>query len=190
MDLVLDVLILANALVLAATLVFFSRSLLDSLKIHKLSFSFKLRRRYAIAIILAIVTVTGVYGVTLFQHTFPATPSGTLPIIASTCTTQTLETTGMITGVPASMLFNCGPMAAAITSSSAGASTPTFTLPAQAASLSLVTHVNNLNICTGGSPLTSGTAHTFTSSQSLDYCLTSNRYPTGGIPTFTVTWSQ
>jgi len=191
MDVALVVLILANALILAATLLYFSRSLLDLLKAKAPSFSFKFRGRYAIALMLAVLTITGVYGVTLFQHTFPATPSGTLPVISSTCPTLTLETTtGMITGVPATMLFNCGPTAAAITGSSGGTSTPTFTLPTQATSLSLVTHVNGVNVCTGGSLLANGTAHTFTSGQSLDYCLATNSYPTGGIPTFTATWSQ
>jgi hypothetical protein len=161
------------------------------LKAKRPNFSFKLRRLYAIALILVVVMITGVYGLTLLQHTFPATPSGSLPVISSACTTLTLETTtGLITGFPESMLFNCGPTTAAITSGSTGPSTPSFSLPAQATSLSLVTHVNNVNICTGGSVLTSGTPHTFTASGSLDYCLTSNNYPNGGIPTFTVTWSQ
>ena len=190
MDVALGILILANALLLAATFVFFSRSSLDRLKTKILSLSFKFKRRYAIALVLTVVAIAGVSGVTLFQHTFPATPTGTLPVISSTCTTLTLETTGMITGVPESMLFNCGPTAAALASSSAGSSTPTFTLPSQATSLSLVAHVNNVNICTGGTALTSGVAHTFTSGESLDYCLTSNSYPNGGIPMFTVTWSQ
>jgi len=186
----LEILIFANALFSVVTLVFFGRQLLELVKTRKHSFEFKFRRRYAIALVLTVVAITGVYGVTLFQHTFPATPSGTLPVISSTCTTLTLETAGMITGVPENMLFNCGPPTAAITSSSAGTSTPTFTLPTQATSLSLVTHVNNVNICTGGSLLTSGQAHTFTSGESLDYCLASNSYPNSGIPTFTVTWSQ
>ena len=190
MDVALEVLILANALVLIVTLVFFGRSMLDLLKAKTPNFSFKLRRRYAVALILTVVTITGVYGVALFQHTFPATPSGSLPVISSTCTTLALETTGMITGVPATMLFNCGPTTAAITSTSGGLSTPTFTLPAQANSLSLVTHLNNVNICTGGSLLTSGAARTLASGASLDYCLTSNSYPSGGISAFTVTWSQ
>ena len=190
MDVALVVLILANALIVAATLLYFSRSLLDLLKAKAPSFSFKFRGRYAIALMLAVLTITGVYGVTLFQHTFPATPSGTLPVISSTCTTLMLETAGMITGVPETMLFNCGLTAAAITSSSGGTSTPTFTLPPQATSLSLVAHASGVNICTGGSPLANGTAHTFTSGQSLDYCLATTSYPTGGIPTFIVTWSQ
>lgn len=193
MDVALVVLILANALILAATFLYFSRSLLDLLKAKRPSFSFRFRGRYAIALMLAVLTITGVYGVTLFQHTFPATPSGTLPVVSSTCTSLTLETTGMITGVSASMLFNCGPTTAAtaaITSSSGGTSTPTFTLPTQATSLSLVTHLNGVNVCTGGSLLANGTAHSFASGASLDYCLTSNSYPNSGIPTFTVTWSQ
>ena len=190
MDYALDILIFANALLVAVTFVFFSRSLLGSVRAKMPGFSFKLRKRYAIALVLTAVAITGVYGVTLFQHTFPATPTGTLPVISSTCTTLSLETTGMITGVPETMLFSCGPTTAAITSSSGGASTPTFTLPTQANSLSLVTHVNNVNLCTGGSALTSGTAHTFSSGESLDYCLSTNSYPNGGIPTFTVTWSQ
>jgi len=189
-DVVLVILIFANVLILAITFAFFSRSLIDLLKAKRPEFSFKLRRRHAIALVLTVVTITGVYGVTLFQHTFPATPSGTLPVISSTCTALTLETSGMITGVPESMLFNCGLTTAALTSSSSGLSTPTFTLPTQANSLSLVNHVNNVNICTSGSLLTSGIAHTFTSAESLDYCLTSNSYPNSGIPTFTVTWSQ
>ena len=190
MDVALVVLIVANAIILAVTFAYFSRSLLDLLKTKAPNFSFKFRRRYAIALVLAVVAITGVYGATLFQQTFPATPSGTLPVISSTCTTLMLETAGMITGAPASMLFNCSPTTAAITSSSAGSSTPTFTLPPQANSLTLVNHVNSVNICTGGSALTSGTAHTFTTGESLDYCLTSTSYPNGGIPTFTVTWSQ
>jgi len=190
MDVAMVILVLANALLVIVTLAFFSRSLLASLKAKMPSFSFTFRRRYAIALVLAVVAISGVYGVTLFQHTFPATPSGSLPVISSTCTSLTLETTGMITGVLATMLFNCGPTVAAITSSSSGSSTPTFTLPPQATSLSLVAHVNSVSICTGGTALTSGTTRTFTSGQSLDYCLTSSSYPTGGIPTFTVTWSQ
>ena len=191
MDVALDILILANALIVAVTLAFFGRSLVDLLKVKaQTSFSFKLRRRYAIALVLAALTVTTVYGVTLFQHTFPATPAGTQPVISSTCTTLTLETFGMITSLPESMLFNCGSTAAAITATSAGSSTPSFTLPTQANSLSLVVHVNGVNICTSGSTLTSGVAHTFNSGESLDYCLTTNSYPNGGIPTFTVTWSQ
>jgi hypothetical protein len=186
----LEILIFANALVLIMTLVFFGRALSGLVKAKRPSFAFTFRRRYAIALILTVVTITGVYGVTLFQHSFPATPSGTLPVISSTCTTLTLETAGMITGVPSTMLFNCGLSAAALTSSSSGPSTPTFTLPPQATSLSLVAHVNNALVCTGGSPLTSGTAHTFTSGESLDYCLASNSYPSSGIPTFTVAWSQ
>jgi len=190
MDVALEILVLANALLLILTLVFYGRSLLDLVKAKRPNFSVKFRKRYAIALILTVVAITGVYGVTLFTHTFPATPSGTLPVISSTCTTLTLETRGMITGVLETMLFNCGSTTAAITSSSAGTSTPTFTLPPQATSLSLVTHVDSVNFCTGGSALTSGVAHTFASGQSLDYCLTSNSYPNGGIPSFTVAWSQ
>jgi hypothetical protein len=185
----LEILIFANALVLIVTLVFFGRALSSLVKAKRPSFAFTFRRRYAIVIILTVVTITGVYGVTLFQHTFPATPSGTLPVISSTCTALTLETAGMITGVPSTMLFNCGLSAAALTSTS-GTSTPTFTLPPQATTLSLVAHANNAIVCTGGTPLTSGTVHTFSSGESLDYCLTSNSYPSGGIPTFTVTWGQ
>src|SRR4029077_17930747 len=157
------------------------------LKIKKPSFAFKLRRRYAVALILTMVAITGGYGAALVGHTFPATPSGTLPVISSTCTALTLETTGMITGLPASILFNCGPTTAAtaaITSSSAGSSTPTFILPAQATSLSLVTNLNNFTVCSVGCVLTSGTAHTFAASASLDYCLFATSYPTRGMPTF------
>jgi len=167
-----EILILANAtLALIGTAVALSRPLqkLLSARSPKLKFAFK--NRYAIAIILTIVMITSVSAVTLFQHTFPATPSGSSQAITSTCTTLTLETTGMITGLPESMLFNCG-------------------LTTGATSLSLVSHVNSATVCTGGSPLTSGTGHGFTASDSLDYCLASNSYPSGGISSFTVTWSQ
>src|SRR5260370_15558512 len=119
MDVALVVLILANALIVAATLLYFSRSLLDLLKAKAPSFSFKFRGRYAIALMLAVLTITGVYGVTLFQHTFPATPSATLPVISSTCTTLILETAGMITAEHDTIMFNCLLTATAITSSSA-----------------------------------------------------------------------
>lgn len=196
MDIVLEILILANALIVAVTFAFFGRSLLALLKVEiRNSFrfnvrQFKIRRRYAIALVLAALTVTGVYGVTLFQHTFPATPVGSQRTISSTCTNLVLATSGMITGLPESMLFNCGPTTAAITADSAGSATPTFTLPNSATSLSLVSHVNSVSVCTSGTALTSGTPHTFALGDSLDYCLTSNSYPNGGIPTFTVTWSQ
>lgn len=190
MDFALVLLISANAMVLAVTFAYFSRALLNLLKTKKPGFSFKLRRRYAISLVLTIVMLTSVYGVTLLLHTFPATPTGSLQVVSSTCTTLTLETIGMITGVPETMLFNCGPTTAALTSSSSGPSTPTFTLPPQANSLSLVPHLDNVDLCTGGTQLTSGTAHTFASGESLDYCLTSNSYPSGGIASFTVTWSQ
>jgi len=186
-----EILILANgALALIGIAIALSRPLHKLLKARSLRLKFTFKNRYAIAIILTIVMVTSVSAVTLFQHTFPATPSGSSQAITSTCTTLTLETTGMITGFPESMLFNCGPTAAAITSSSGGTSTPTFTLPAGATSLSLVSHVNSVTVCTGGSSLTSGTGHGFTASESLDYCLGSNSYPSGGIASFTVTWSQ
>src|SRR5690242_20168094 len=113
MDVALEILIFANATILAVTFAFFSRSILELLKTKKPGFAFKFRRRYAIALVLTVVTITGVYGATLFQHTFPPTPSGTLPVISSTCTNLTLETAGMITGFSASMLFNCGPTTAA-----------------------------------------------------------------------------
>ena len=196
MDVALEILILANAVIVAVTFVFFGPSLLHLVKVNvQANFRFnigrfKIRRRYAIALGLAAITVTSVYGVTLFQHNFPATPVGTQRTIYSTCTNLVLATSGMVTSLPASMLFNCGPTAPAITANSDGSSTPTFTLPNSATSLSLVSHVNNVSVCTGGTTLTSGTAHTFALGDSLDYCLTSNSYPNGGIPGFTVTWSQ
>jgi hypothetical protein len=151
---------------------------------------FTLKKKYAIAIMLAVVLVTGVSGAILIRHTFPATPSGGSQIVTSTCTTLTLETTGMLTGFPEQMLFNCGPTSPAITGNAAGSATPTFTLPAGASSLSLVAHLDNGILCTGGSVLTSGTAHAFSAGDSLDYCLGSNSYPSNGIASFTVTWSQ
>lgn len=186
----LEVLLLANAVVLGVTIVYFSRSLYRLLQSKALKLTFTFKRLYAIAAILAIVLVTGVYGVTLFQHTFPAAPNGNSQVISSTCTTLTLETGGMITGVPASLLFDCGASGAAITSSSGGSATPTFSLPNGATSLSLVTHVNNAKVCVPGSSLTSGSQHTFTSGESLDYCLASSSYPNSGIASFIVTWSQ
>ncbi len=186
----LEILVLANALALIVAGVAFSRPLHRKLKAPKLTFKF--RNRYAIAIVLAVVIITSVSATTLLQHTFPATPSGSSQSITSTCTTLALETTGMITGFPENMLFSCGSTAAAIASSSGGASTPTFTLPAGATSLNLVSHVNNAVVCTptGGSALTSGASHSFTAGESLDYCLVSNSYPNNGIASFTVTWSQ
>lgn len=186
----LEILILANAIVLLITFVAFSRSLHNLLRSRNLRFTFAFKKRYALAGILVAVMVTGVYGATLFQHNFPATPPGGSQIISSACTTPTLETAGMITGFSEEMLFNCGATAPAMTSSASGSSTPTFTLPAGATSLSLVSHVNNAILCSGGSSLTSGVAHTFASGDSLDYCLASSSYPSNGIASFTVTWSQ
>ena len=185
----LAILILANALALIVTAVAFSRSLHRLLRTRnpKLAFSFK--RRYAVAIVLAGVMVTGVYGVTLLQHTFPATPSGSSQVITTTCTTLTLETVGMVTGFSETMLFNCGLSVAAITGNGDGTSTPTFTLPA-GTSLSLVNHVDNAVFCSGGNTIASGSPRTFSATDSLDYCLTSNSYPSGGIASFKVTWSQ
>jgi hypothetical protein len=186
----LEILVLANALALVVAGVAFSRPLHRMLRAPKLKFKF--RNRYAIAIVLAVVMITSVSAVTLLQHNFPATPTGSSQAITSTCTTLALETTGMITGLPENMLFSCGPTTAAITSSSGGTSTPTFTLPAGATSLSLLSHVNNAVVCTpaSGSALTSGASHSFTAGESLDYCLASNSYPNNGIASFTVTWSQ
>ncbi|TMI21038.1 hypothetical protein E6H31_07340 [Candidatus Bathyarchaeota archaeon] len=186
----LAILILANALALIVTTIAFSRSLHRLLRTRnpKLAFSFK--RRYAVAIVLGGVMVTGVYGATLLQHTFPATPGGSSQVITTICTTLTLETVGMVTSFSESMLFNCGLSAAAITGNRDGTSTPTFTLPAGANSLSLVNHMDNAIICGGGSNIASGSPHAFSATDSLDYCLTSNSYPSGGIASFKVTWSQ
>jgi hypothetical protein len=186
----LAILILANALVLIVTAVAFSRSFNNFLKARNLKLRFTFKRRYAMVMTLAVVMVTGVYGATLFQHNFPATPSGGSQVITSTCATLTLETTGLITGFPENMLFNCGATTAAITGGADGTSTPTFTLPVGATSLSLVNHVNNGIVCAGGSVLISGSAHTFSATNSLDYCLASSSYPGAGIASFTVTWSQ
>jgi hypothetical protein len=186
----LEILILGNAIILIVTFVAFSRSLHNLLKSRNLKFTFALKKRYALAGILVAVLVTGVYGATLFQHNFPATPPGGSQVIGSACTGLTLESVGMITGFSEEMLFNCGASAPALTSGAGGSSTPTFTLPAGATSLSLVSHVNNAIICSGGSSLSSGVAHTFASGDSLDYCLASSSYPGNGISSFTVTWSQ
>jgi hypothetical protein len=185
-----EILILTNAIILIITFVAVSRSLHDLLKLRNLKFAFAFKRRYTIAGALVALMITGVYGATLFQHSFPATPPGGSQVIGSSCTTLTLETAGMITGFSEEMLFNCGATTPAITSGAGGTSTPTFTLPAGATSLSLVNHVNNAIICSGGSSLTSGVAHTFASGDSLDYCLASSSYPSNGIASFTVTWSQ
>src|SRR5205807_8683056 len=121
---------------------------------------------------------------------FHAQPSDSSQPIAWPCPSRTQQPPAMLTGLPKTTLSHRGLPPPAITSSSGGTSTPTFTLPAGATSLSLVSHVNSATVCTGGSPLTSGTGHGFTASDSLDYCLASNSYPSGGISSFTVTWSQ
>jgi hypothetical protein len=186
----LAILILANALALIITAVAFSRSLHRLLRTRNPKLAFTFKRRYAVAIVLAGVMVTGVYGATMLQHTFPATPSGGSRVITSTCTTLTLETFGMLTGFSETMLFNCGLSAAAITGNVDGTSTPTFTLPPGATSLSLVNHVNNAITCSGGNTITNGSSHMFSATDSLDYCLTSSNYPGSGIASFTVSWSQ
>jgi len=96
----------------------------------------------------------------------------------------------MVTGFSETMLFNCGLSTAAITGNRDGTAIPTFTLPAGATSLSLVDHVNNAILCSGGNMITSGSSHAFSATDSLDYCLSSSSYPSSGIGSFTVSWSQ
>lgn len=149
----------------------------------------------AVAILIAAATI--VAAATLFTHTFPATPAGATPVLTSTCVGGTLvmQTAVLpLTGTAGALRFDCGPLGTsgvtALTVAVSGSVTPSFALPAGATGVSLVTHVTTNAQCSGGTALTSGALTPLTAPASLDYCLSFASYPSGGIPTWSMTWSE
>jgi hypothetical protein len=140
----------------------------------------------AVAVALLAIASSAV-AVVLFAQTLPKTPSGQTPVLTTTCSTLTQNgPTSLLTGMSGTVLYTCG-TGAAFTALAASA-TPAFSLPAGAGSLSYVAHTSGTT-CTAGTTLVSGSLTTF-SAGSYDYCLSYPSYPSAGIASFTVQWSQ
>lgn len=151
---------------------------------------------FAIGLALIFVSTAALAAVVLFAHTFPTTGNGTQGVLTTTCSTLLFNPpSSSIIGTAGTVLYECAlpsTSATALTVSTPGSADPGFTLPTNAGtvSLSLVTHSGTAVSCSGGTVLSSGTSVSFTLGQSWDYCLSYTSYPSAGISSFQVTWSQ
>lgn len=153
---------------------------------------------------LPTFSITWTTPTTPFTQAFPALPGSTA--ITSNCATLTAfdpvsqaHMTSVATGSSGFVTFDCSgtnsirttPAFSVSLPGASAAFTPQFTLPTPYMVIGLLTETNSCNAATLGFVpiLTSGTALTFTSSGTFEYCTQFQNVPNTGLPTFDVTWT-
>jgi hypothetical protein len=131
----------------------------------------------------------------IFSQTFPATGTGANTVLTTNCSSTPLTATvsDNETNASGAVLYTCGAPGSdpAFTATSSQPATPWFALPALNGTpvFGYVTD-NATPSCSGPiAALTSGTPLAFTPG-TYDYCLTYSQYPSAGIPTFGIQWTQ
>lgn len=157
------------------------------------------RALVGIIMILLGLTVT-VYGLDLFTQTFPVIPA-TSHVLSPNCTTLVPDANQatIAPGSSGAVSFGCSG-SPAFTVVNDGAAIPTFApnpLPAPYTNVEIVnspTAPTSGCSASAGPVLTSGTSFSFTGpngkGNSYNYCVPYTNAGSGGLPIFTINWSQ
>ncbi len=186
-----------------------SRAININTRIATLACCWNLKRAKKELVIASIVLsgmIASVYAVGLFTHNFPGIQA--VSVLTTACGTGSSKlipsNPGPIpTGSTGTILFNCPPPTGsnvngpALTAAAAATTTPSVsaTLPT-GVTLALVSYVQGATTCTAGTgtPIASGTPITFggagPATGDYNYCMSYTAFPSGGIPAFSITWSQ
>ena len=155
-------------------------------------------RRVALAIILVLLLVGGVYAFVTFTQYFPSVPPGVVaPNLVANCGVSSMTA---LTATPATVtvgsafviVYSCSSGTAAIS----GTDGPISTIPTEAPAIGAAGMPTTLSLIAPGAACTASAGIALAQSTAVsiptgdyNYCATGTTAPAGGVLSFTVTWA-